>query len=152
MKKLRTYLASLLIMAGAVTAQADDYKYLSIAQDNGGAVDFSITNISRITFDASNMIVHLSDGSTQSLPLSNLQRMFFSTTPSGIQSVTQSRMSFSGGVLRADIAAGERIEIYDMGGQRVFSSNQSGTFDLTTLTKGIYIVKVGSETRKVVNK
>lgn len=150
MKKLRTLLATLLLTMGILSALADNYKYLTITQDNSDT-SINVTSIDKITFDESNMVIHLTDGNTQTLPLSNLQRMFFSNT-SGIMSVTQSRMHFSGGILQADITAGERIEIFDMRGQMVFSANKSGSFDLTTLTKGVYIVKLGSETRKVINK
>jgi hypothetical protein len=150
MNKLRTLLASILFLIGIASSWADDYKYLTIAQNNGETT-IDVTSIVKITFDDTNMVIHLSDGNTQTMLLSDLQRMFFSNT-TGIMSITQSKMHFSGGVLRAEIATGEYMEIFDMRGRKVFSANQSGSFDLTTLTKGIYIVKVGNETRKVVNR
>lgn len=150
MKKLHTLLAIVLITIGIAPAWGDNYKYLTITQDNG-ETSIDVTSIERITFDESSMVIHLTDGNSQALALGSLQSMVFSNT-SGITSPMQSRMQFSGGVLRAEIAAGERIEIFDMRGRKVFSASQSGSFDLTTLTKGVYIIKVGNETRKVVNK
>ena len=55
-------------------------------------------------------------------------------------------------MLRATVAPGENLTLYNMKGEQVFSSSETGTFDLKTLTKGVYIVKVGKETRKVINK
>jgi hypothetical protein len=152
MNTLRTLVASLLLVLGATAALADDYQYLTISQ-NDGETSYTVSSIRKITFDATNMVLHLSDGSEQSLPLADLSKMFFSKDGSGVSlTPMQSKMHFSGGVLRTNIAAGEHVAIYNMKGEKVFSANESGTFDLTTLTKGVYIVKVGTETRKVVNK
>ena len=73
---------------------------------------------------------------------------------SGIAEVetTKSKIQFSDGMLRATVAPGESLTLYNMKGEQVFSSSETGTFDLKTLTKGVYIVKVGKETRKVINK
>ena len=67
-------------------------------------------------------------------------------------STTQSKMQFSGGMLRATVASGETIAVYDMKGEKVFSANESGSYDISGLSHGVYIIKVGTETRKVVNK
>lgn len=152
MKKLRTLLLSALLALDA-TAMADDYQYLTVTQQAGGDTSFAVSNIQKITFDASNMVLHLGDGTTQSLALSDLSKMFFSDGHTGIATrQAQSKMQFSDGMLRATVAEGELIAIYNMKGEQVFSTNRSGNFDLTTLTKGVYIVKVGNETRKVINK
>lgn len=152
MKTLRTLVASLLLAVGTSATLADDYQYLTIAQTDG-ETSYTVSSIQKITFDASNMVLHLTDGTEQSLPLSGLSKMFFSKEGTGIGlTPMQSKMHFSGGVLRTNIAAGESLTIYNMKGEKVFSTNESGTFDLTTLTKGVYIVKVGTETKKVVNK
>lgn len=153
MKALRNLFAALLLTATATTALADDYKYLTIAGD-GTETSYEVDNIDRITFDATDMVLHLTDGNQQRLPLASLQRMFFTQTSSGITATTrsQSKMHFEGGMLHADIARGETISVYNMKGERVFTANRSGAYDLSQLVKGVYIVKVGTETRKVVNK
>ena len=155
MKKIRTFIATLLLLAGSSTAAlADNYQYLIV---NGSDTEstFTVSNIQKITFDATDMVFHLSDGSQQRLALAGLQKMFFSNTPTGIAAVSQSRSNFQivGGQLRAAVAAGERITIYNVKGVPVFSSTDAdASFDLTTLVKGVYIVKMGDETQKVVNK
>ncbi len=153
MKTLRSLFAALLLTIIPTTSLADDYKYLTIAE-NGTETSYGVSSIQKITFDASDMVLHLTDGTTQRLPLANLTRMFFSETSSGIIATTQpqSKMHFEGGVLRADIVQGETIAVYNMRGERVLAANRSGSYDLSTLVKGVYIVKVGTETRKVVNK
>jgi hypothetical protein len=152
MKFIRTILTSVVAALCSLTALADDYQYLTVSSD-GGQNSYTVSNIQKITFDATNMVLHLSDGTTQQLPLAGLQKMFFSSEGSGIAVGTmQSKMQFNGGMLRAEMADGERLTVYNMKGVEVFSANESGTYDLTTLTRGVYIVKVGNATKKVVNK
>lgn len=153
MKTFRTLIAALLLATGSITALADDYQYLTIS-GSGSENSFSVSKIQKITFEASNMVLVMTDGTEQRLPLAGLEKMFFATSPSGIATIstTQSKMQFSDGVLRATVAAGETIAVYNMKGEKVFSANDSGSYDLSNLQRGVYIVKVGSETRKVVNK
>ena len=151
MKIIRTFIASALL-ALSTTAMADNYQYLTVTQTSG-ETNFAVSSIQKITFDSTNMVLHLSDGTTQQLPLSGLTKMFFSDGQASIGSTTmQSKLQFSNGILRADITAGETIAVYNMKGERVLSANESGTFDLSNFTTGVYIIKVGQETRKVVNK
>ncbi|MCR4603785.1 MAG: T9SS type A sorting domain-containing protein [Prevotella sp.] len=152
MKNIRTMIASLLLMIGS-TAMADSYQYLTIAQ-SGGETSFTVNNIQKITFDTTNMILQLKDGTSQSLPLSGLQKMFFANGTNAIANMNEAKstIQFKGGMLHADIAAGEKLTVYNMKGEQVLSANQSGTYDLTTFVKGVYIVKVGTEAKKVVNK
>ena len=151
MKTFRAIIASLLFFSSS--ALADNYQYLTVSQPDGDT-SFIVTSIQKITFDAGNMLLYLTDGSTQTLPLNSLSKMFFSAESSGIATVTQmqSKIQFTDGVLRATVAPGESVMIYNMKGEQVFSINESGTFDLKTLTKGVYIIKIGNETKKVINK
>ena len=153
MKTIRTLIASLLLIVGSVTAMADDYQYLTIS-GSGSENSFSVSKIQKITFEATNMVLVMTDGTEQRLPLAALEKMFFATSPSGIAmvSTTQSKMQFSGGMLRATVAPGETVSVYNMKGEKVFSANESGNYDLSGMSRGVYIIKVGNETRKVVNK
>ena len=152
MNKIRTYMASLLL-AFCTTGAADNFQYLTISESDG-EMSYSVSNIVRITFDETNMNLLLKDGSTQSLPLANLSKMFFSQESSGMASLTtmKSKIRFAGGILRATVEAGERIAIYNMKGEQVFSANESGNYDLSGYARGVYIIKVGAETKKVINK
>ena len=151
MKIIRTMMASLLL-ACCSAALADDYQYLTV-RESGGETSFSVSKIQKITFDTANMVLHLTDGSRQELPLVGLQKMFFGTGSSGLSfSQVESRMEFSRGMLRATVGSGESIAVYNMKGVKVFSANESGSYDLSTLARGVYIIKVGNDTKKVVNK
>lgn len=154
MNTIRTFIAALLLTAGCLSdVRADDYQFLTVSQSDGEA-SFEVSSISKITFDATDMILHLQDGTTQALPLSGLSRMFFTAEPAAVDDVqaTQSKIRFADGMLRATVAPGEHIAVYDMKGSLVFSAAETGVYDMTAFRKGVYIIRVGKETRKVVNR
>jgi len=153
MKNFRALVTSVILTLGSLVGMADNYQFLTVSQADG-ETSFAVSSVQKITFDTSNMLLHLSDGTTQSLPLSGLQKMFFNDGTVGISPITsmKSKIHFADGILRAEVTTGERIEVYNMKGEQVFSNNTSGTYDISHLTKGVYIVKVGHETKKVINR
>lgn len=156
MKILRNLFASLLLLVSSVVL-ADDYAYLTVVQ-TGAQTNFSISNIKNITFDDSNMLLNLNDNTQQKLPLSELSKMFFSNTgETGIMSVgsQQSAFSLKDGVLHIKGAKGSNVTIYDMSGKAVRNvtvREDDTQVNLSGLTKGAYIVKVGAEAKKFMNK
>lgn len=155
MKALRNALMALLLTVSG-TAFADSYAYLTIGQ-TGGETSVSVSDISRITFDSSNMVLHLANGTEQKLPLASLSKMFFSETgTNGIAAVsTQPTISMKDGVLRVNITEPSTVTVYDMGGKavrKVTATPGETEVNLNGMVKGVYIVKVGTETKKVMNK
>jgi len=159
MKNFRNILAAMLLMMGS-SAFADDYAYLSIVQE-GGQDNISISTIKNITFDSTNMLINLTNGTQQQLPLSGLSKMFFSGDGggTGIKAIGNGQSSASfllkDGVLRVGGAEGSQISVYDANGRlvRSLTAREAETeVSLSGLTKGVYIVKVGTETKKMLNK
>ena len=60
MKTIRTIIAALMLSIGS-HALADNYQYLTITQTDADT-SVSLSQISRITFDTTNMIIELTDG------------------------------------------------------------------------------------------
>lgn len=153
MKAIRNIMMAAMLAVG-MNAMADNYAYLTVGQDNG-ETSIEVSQISKITFDASNMIVHLSNGSQQELPLSSLSRMFFSETGSqgiSLMQAGQEKIRYEGGSLRLQLADGEKAIIYNMKGEAVYTTNRSAEVTLDNLHKGVYIVRVGSETKKIMSR
>ena len=154
MRFLRNLLALVVLLLSTQVALADNYAFLNIS-DNNGETSFELNQISRITFDASNMVVHLSDGSQQQLPLIGLKRMFFSET--GTQNTTSiaflgQKINVGDGQLRLQLDEGERAMVYNMKGSLVYTTNHSGTLQLDNMPKGVYIIRVGNVTKKIMTK
>ncbi|MBR1484901.1 MAG: T9SS type A sorting domain-containing protein [Prevotella sp.] len=155
MKTIKTLLMAALLAAGT-TAMADDYAYLTVNQDSGDA-SFAVSTISKITFDATNMIVTLSDGTTQELPLAGLSKMFFTSEPTGIDAVSQgqSQIRLADGALHVSAPKGARITLYNMEGKvlrTVTATGDDTQVSVNGLPQGVYIVKVGSQAKKIMNR
>jgi hypothetical protein len=119
----------LLFMAliGALTAQADDYAYLTFETTDGAKASVAVESL---TLTISGTI--LTAGSQQ-FTLSNLAKMYFSNTDetaTGIETIDN-------GQLTMDNSA----EIYDLQGHKVSKS---------AMRKGVYIVKTNSKTYKMI--
>lgn len=134
MKKLLITLA--LMMALATAAEADDYPYLAFQTADGTVKAVSVTSL-KLTFEGGQLVATNGDGS-YAFPLTDLSKMFFTTEPTAIDSPNAS-------------PAGKDIEIFSLTGVSLgkFDSVQAAK---AQLEDGIYVVKSGSEIRKMLKK
>lgn len=137
-------------------AAADNYAYLSVNADGNSASNYAVTDISKITFENSNMVMWNGDSRMAEFALATLDKMFFSST-NGIQAMSSEavKMRIDGGVLRVTAPRGTRITLYNIGGQllkEVTASGEETEMNLSGLRQGAYIVKVGEASKKFLNK
>ena len=116
----------------ASAAWADNYSYLTVGY-NSVEKSIVLETVQKITFANGQMLVTTSNG-TEAFPQNQLEKMFFSTVPTAIESV------------QANASSSEQTEgaIYDLSGRRVSDAALSAK----SLKKGLYIVNG----RKVVIK
>lgn len=151
----RNLLTCLLLLVNNIVL-ADDYAYLTIVQTNE-ATHFEVGNINKITFDKTDMILHLTNGTEQKLPLETLSKMFFSTSPTSISTLSNEKSNFTlrDGNLYVENLKADYINIYDLSGKVIHSVKaqdaQKG-IRLDGIIKGTYIVKAGTEAKKFTNK
>jgi hypothetical protein len=153
MKYLRRKIFTILI-ALSTSAMADDHGYLNFSQVDGES-SFHVGEISKMTFDDTNLIILTTDGSEQRLPLSGLQKMYFSENASqgiGTTETAANKISFGDGQLRLQLAEGEKATIYNMRGEQIFTANRSMTIDTGNLRQGVYIVRVGTIVKKFMSR
>ena len=124
MKKLFLFL---MLMAGTLTAQAADYTYLT----------FETTDGAKVSVEASSLTVAISGttltAGSQSFTLSNLSKMYFSTSDetTGIKTLTASEWN-------------EVADIYDLKGRKVSKDQmRSGQ---------VYVVKTKNDVHKIAVK
>ena len=124
MKKL---FLSLMLLAGTLTAQAADYTYLT----------FETTDGAKVSVEASSLTVTISGttltAGSQSFTLSNLSKMYFSTSDetTGIKTLTASEWN-------------EVADIYDLQGRKVSKDQmRSGQ---------VYVVKTKNDAHKIAVK
>ena len=115
------------LMAGALSAAADEYPYLTFETADGAKTSVS----------SSSLTISVADGKltagSQEFTLSNLSKMYFSAsdeTTSGIETLNSESTSQSS-------------TIFDLQGRKV-SQGQ--------MKRGVYVVKTNRGTRKVIKK
>lgn len=133
MKKI---LLLVLMMIGTSASYADDYTYPYLVFETAGGAKTSVA-ISEGT-------ISIADGQLtiggHTFALSDLSKMYFSTTTTGIAEVAVDDNLNDNGC----------VDVYDLNGRKVLSEGDSES--LSSLPKGIYIVKSGRKTYKVAIK
>ncbi len=139
----RLFLSCTLIAVCALTTWADDYNYLTFIQDGQTTYGFELRKVKKITFDNDKLTVNSIDGKETDVLLSTLQRLAFtSSLPVGIQSAVAS-------------TARQPIYIYNVSGQMIRhfdGTSEQGKLNLSDLPQGIYLLKQGTETRKILKR
>ena len=119
MKKIYLILT---LLAGTITAQADDYPYLTFETSNGEKVSIEFSSDLSLVFSSTTLKV----GNQQTFNLKDLKKMYFSpvSQTTGISTVTTDDYKIYG--------------YYDLQGRPVEQP-----------TRGIYVIKTSKGTKKV---
>ena len=123
---------TLLILVVTMTAQAEDYAYLTFETTDGAKASVAVEGLT-LSISETTLTV-----GTQSFTLTNLSKMYFSTTDestTGIESISIETLD-------------EATDIYDLSGKKIVN----GKWSNGKLPHGVYIVKTKSKTFKMVVK
>ena len=123
---MKKFILFLTIMVGTLTAQAEDYTYLTFETTDGAKASVAVADLT-LTISGTTLTA-----GTQSFTLSNLSKMYFSNTDetTGIEAITSATLD-------------EATDIYDLQGHKVTKAQ---------MQKGVYIVKTKNRTYKIVMK
>ena len=124
------------MMMGTMTAQADEFPYLTFETTNGTKVSVVVESL-KLSISGTTLTVGL-----QSFTLSNLSKMYFSTTDetNGVVDTIDD--------LSTDKSLLENAEIYDLNGRIV----TQGKTSKSKLPRGVYIVKTNEKNCKIAVK
>jgi hypothetical protein len=123
-------------LAGTLMAHADDYPYLTFLDTNGTEQSVAATGLV-ITFSDGQMNATDNNGKVTTISLSDLKKMYFSSTTSAIDSTeTEEETKDS------------EVEVFTLAG------NSLGKYEdirqaKTALQKGVYVVKRSHQTLKI---
>ncbi len=117
----------LTMLVGMLTAQAEDYTYLTFETTDGAKASVSVASDVTLTISGTTLTV-----GSQSFTLTNLSKMYFSNTDetTGIETIDNGQWTID-----------NSTDIYDLQGHKV-SKDQ--------MRRGVYIVKTNSRTYKMV--
>ena len=127
---MKKVLLSLSMLAGALSAMAEDYPYLTFETANGTKTSISTASLT----------INIQDGKlmagSMELTLSDLSKMYFSTFDEtmGIEDIE---------VFQTDDLQNAG-EIYDLNGRKIVNRTEN-----RKLPSGIYVIKTKTGTRKI---
>lgn len=148
---MRKIILASIFLAGSLSAMADDYQYLTVAQ-SGSEKSITLATIQKITFDtqAGNVVVHTTEGQVL-FPISEMEKMYFSATIDAVKALPlqSEALKLERGELK--VKGDGLLRIYGANGsvQRMAKVNGETSVSLDNLPKGTYIVNLGNQTIKI---
>lgn len=133
MKKILSLVA--FIVTFSANAFADDYQYLTFQKTDGTSLSVTAEGL-KITFADGNLVA-TQGGETTTIALTDLNKMYFSSEKTAIKTIDN------------DQTVTGSAEVYDLQGRRI---NGQWSADNVSLPRGIYIVKQGNRSQKVIVK
>lgn len=124
-----------LILTGALTAQADDYPYLTFEMTDGTKASVAVKSLT-LTISGTTLTL-----GSQTFTLLNLSKMYFSATD---ETATGTDIVDN---LTIDDLLLDNAEIYDLNGRKIARKASN-----SKLPRGVYIVKTKERTCKIVVK
>lgn len=135
---MRKILLSLMLSA-ALSVSAYDYPYLAFQTTGGQLQTVSVASLTLTVKDG--MLTATSSDGTTTFAVSNLSKMYFSTTESGTSGIRQ---------LDAD-NQDTAVKVYSLSGRQL-GTYPSLTAVRSSLKSGLYVVVVGSKKMKITIK
>ena len=118
---MKTFFSTAIALLMAISANAQDYNLY--VQTADGETGYELAALQKLTFENGKIVLTKKDGTVaQSTTLSVIKRIYFSTTPVGIDEVNASTSQQV-----------SKDAIYDLTGRKVTE------IDIKNLPKGIYI-------------
>ena len=147
MKRIILILFSLIVL---LSANAQEHKYLNIVLKNNSCVSYEIeSNTAYIVFNDSCMIINNMD-----FYLENVVKYYVSNEDNSISNIKnahQSKNKILGNNLYINTTQKGFLNLYDISGKCIFTryiTKQDMVIDLSSLPKGVYIVRINKESFK----
>ena len=144
--KKRFFISLLFLIFLAAPSWAQTQQTVTI---NGQTVDKTVV---QITFDKDQVVLHFSDGLTQTADMDDVSIAFSPSDAESISSLQSNTFIFHGVVngqlTIGNLQEGTHLTIFNANGQRMMSAQSTGgttTLQVSQLPTGIYILKAGSQ-------
>ena len=156
MKKLK-FLFTLLVLLVATSASAEGMKYVVFDLRDGTQTVIALQDKPVITCQSGELKVTVAGEEKVSASLGDVAKYYFSETPLSIFEMTEEKPRIEMGHLYVTRGkAGDAVRIYTTDGQMVgtypITANGTADIDLTTLGKGLFIVRTAKASIKILNQ
>ncbi|MBO7661503.1 MAG: T9SS type A sorting domain-containing protein [Bacteroidaceae bacterium] len=144
--KKRFFISLLFLIFLATPSWAQTQQTVTI---NGQTVEKTVV---QITFDKDQVVLHFSDGFTQTADMDDVSIAFSPSDAESISSLQSNAFIFHGVVngqlTIGNLKEGTQLTIFNANGQRMMSAQSTGgttTLQVSQLPTGTYILKAGSQ-------
>jgi hypothetical protein len=137
----------------ATTIGAQRLDYLTFRLQNGNEYSLNIASGATLTFSGNNLVGQAGDKQV-TLALADLEALFFAPNATGIEETTTATVDaqFCNDALQVTAPAGTAIRVFNLEGRTLATlkknTNGNERFSLP-LSSGIYVVRVGQQTFKI---
>lgn len=153
-------IGSILLCLCSLSIQAEEFLMIHLKSGNGHQLIYALPNKPVITFEGMNMVVlDTKMNTTTMIPIANVAYYELVSSPAKIQqtrSESTKPIIAHGHVMFTQLPPGSNVSVYTMEGQliRNYKTDHSGSVDinLSTLSKGVYIIKSPFTSIKVTNR
>ena len=117
-----------------------------------------LDDFEKITFNGTTVNIHLNDGNTSSSPMGDIARIKFgdfTSIDNAGRATTELVTYISADEIAINCEAGTKVTIFNVIGSQILTTRlkaYGGTISIANLPKGIYIVKAGDRTTKIVKR
>ena len=156
MKKLK-FLFTMLVLMATASASAEGMQYVVFDLRDGTQTVIALQDKPVITCQGGELKVNVAGEEKVSVSLGDVAKYYFSDTPLSIFEMADEKPRIEMGHLYVTRAkAGESVRVYTTDGRMVgsyrISADGNADIDLTTLGKGLYIVKTAKASIKILNQ
>lgn len=156
MKKLK-FLFTLLVLLVATSASAEGMKYVVFDLRDGTQTVIALQDKPVITCQSGELKVTVAGEEKVSASLGDVAKYYFSETPLSIFEMTEEKPRIEMGHLYVTRGkAGDAVRVYTTDGRMVgtypITANSTTDIDLTTLGKGLFIVRTAKASIKILNQ
>ena len=156
MKKLK-FLFTLLVLMLTASASAEGMQYVVFDLRDGTQTVIALQDKPVITCQGGELKVTVAGEEKVSVSLGDVAKYYFSDNPLNIFEMADEKPRIEMGHLYVTRAkAGESVRVYTTDGRMVgsyrISADGNADIDLTTLGKGLYIVKTAKASIKILNQ
>lgn len=157
MEKLCKFLFVAAVLAFSAHAYADyDYPYFTVKYASGAEESYATSGLvlRYVTIDGTMCMIATNASVTDTTAVADLASQWFSSTPTGIESVKSdgTSISYADGVVTINASMPGMLRVYSVDGMTVknelLSAGRS-TVSLVSLPDGIYIVNFGGNKIKI---
>ena len=140
-----------LFTLATLSAQADDYSYLTTQLQDNTEKSVELTEVKKITFSATEVKIYTTSD-ILTYALTDMKKIYFASEPTDVKSLKSESKSLKSNNGTLEINGTGLLRVYSSSGTllQVAQIKDSANVSLESLSKGTYIIAFGDESIKVV--